>query len=89
MDRDLYLKFSKPFDKRVFSGVAGLGNMNTAHVHGEDLCFDDVLDLTVNIFSWWDRGPKGPSLQYVKERFDGVSWVVLIRPSSTSVQGSS
>jgi hypothetical protein len=30
-----------------------------------------VLDFPVNIFNWWDRGPKGPSLQWVKERIAG------------------
>jgi uroporphyrinogen decarboxylase len=45
--------------------------MNTAHIHGEDLFFEDVLDFPVNIFNWWDRGPKGPSLQWVKERIQG------------------
>jgi hypothetical protein len=25
----------------------------------------------VDIFSWWDRGSKGPTLQWVKERIPG------------------
>jgi uroporphyrinogen decarboxylase len=45
--------------------------MNTAHIHGEDLYFEDVLDFPVDIFNWWDRGPKGPSLKWVKERIKG------------------
>jgi uroporphyrinogen decarboxylase len=45
--------------------------MNTVHVHGETLYFDDALDFPAAIFSWWDRGPKGPSLSWVKERIPG------------------
>jgi hypothetical protein len=45
--------------------------MNTVHVHGENLFFDDALGFPASVFSWWDRGPKGPSLQWVKERIPG------------------
>jgi uroporphyrinogen-III decarboxylase len=45
--------------------------MNTAHIHGEDLYFDDFLDYPVDIFNWWDRGPNGPSLDSVKSRIKG------------------
>ncbi len=45
--------------------------MNTVHVHGETLFFDDALDFPAAIFSWWDRGPQGPSLKWVKERIPG------------------
>jgi len=69
--REEFLKFMKPFDTKIFEAIAGLGIMNTAHIHGEDLFFDDVLDYPANIFNWWDRGPNGPSLNHVKERFNG------------------
>jgi uroporphyrinogen decarboxylase len=45
--------------------------MNTLHVHGKDLFFQEVLDLPAPVFNWWDRGPSGPSLQWVKERIPG------------------
>ena len=45
--------------------------MNTAHIHGEDLYFDDCFDYPVDIFNWWDRGPNGPSLESVKGRING------------------
>jgi uroporphyrinogen decarboxylase len=32
---------------------------------------DDCLDFPVNVFSWWDRGPKGPSMGDIKERISG------------------
>jgi uroporphyrinogen decarboxylase len=53
---------------KVFEAISGFARMNTAHIHGEDLFFEDVLDFPVDIFNWWDRGPKGPSLQWVKDR---------------------
>jgi len=69
--RENFLRFVKPPAMKVFEAISGLGKMNTAHIHGEDLFFEDVLDFPVNIFNWWDRGPKGPSLQWVKERISG------------------
>jgi uroporphyrinogen decarboxylase len=63
--------FVKPFAMKVFEAIAGLGIMNTAHIHGENLFFDDVLDFPVDIFNWWDRGPNGPSLGYVKQNIRG------------------
>jgi uroporphyrinogen decarboxylase len=71
ISRENFLRFVKPPAMKVFSSISGLGKMNTAHIHGEDLFFEDVLDFPVSIFNWWDRGPKGPSLQWVKERISG------------------
>jgi len=71
ISRENFLRFVKPPAMKVFAAVSELGKMNTAHIHGEDLFFEDVLDFPVNIFNWWDRSPKGPSLQWVKERIDG------------------
>lgn len=71
ISRENFLRFVKPPVMKVFEAISALGKMNTAHIHGEDLYFDDVLDFPVDIFSWWDRGPKGPSLKWVKERIKG------------------
>ena len=71
ISRANFLRFVKPPAVKVFEAISALGKMNTAHIHGEDLFFDDVLDFPVNIFSWWDRSSKGPSLQWVKERIPG------------------
>jgi uroporphyrinogen decarboxylase len=80
ISRENFLRFVKPPAVKVFKAISELGKMNTAHIHGEDLYFDDVLDFPVDIFNWWDRGPmgpslpwwdrgpQGPSLQWVKER---------------------
>jgi uroporphyrinogen decarboxylase len=71
VSRDVFLTFVKPYAKKVFAAVSGRGRMNTAHIHGEDLYMDDCLDFPVNVFSWWDRGPNGPSLEQVKQRVPG------------------
>jgi len=71
VSREVFLTFVKPYAQKVFKAISGLGPMNTAHIHGEDLYFDEVLDFPVNIFSWWDRGPRGPSMESVKQRFKG------------------
>lgn len=71
ISREQFLRFVKPFSQKLLAAISPLGKMNTAHIHGEDLFFEDVLDLDAQVLSWWDRGPKGPSLGWVKERFRG------------------
>jgi len=71
MSREQFLTFVKPFAHRVCEAVSGRGRMNVAHIHGEDLFFDDCLDFPVQVFNWWDRGPNGPSLSSVNEKISG------------------
>ena len=71
LTRREFLTFVKPFASRLLSAVADQGKMNTVHVHGETLFFEEALDFPAPIFSWWDRGPQGPSLRWVKERISG------------------
>lgn len=71
LSRENFLRFVKPFSLRLLAAIAPLGRMNTAHIHGEDLFMEDVLDLPVQVLSWWDRSPKGPCLAHVKESFRG------------------
>lgn len=66
LPREAFLRFVKPPAMKVFKAIAGLGPMNTAHLHGEQLFFDDCRDFPVPIFNWWDRGPHGPSLEKAK-----------------------
>lgn len=66
--REEFLRFVKPFAARVLASVRGKAILNTAHVHGDDLWFDDCVDLPADAFNWWDRGPNGPSLAVVKEK---------------------
>lgn len=69
--RDEFLTFVRPPAMKVFAAIASLGRMNTAHIHGEELFFDACLDFPVQVFSWWDRGPNGPSMASVKKRIGG------------------
>jgi uroporphyrinogen decarboxylase len=71
MSREQYLRFCKPFVVRLLEGIRELGPMNTAHIHGKRLFFDDVLDLPVPVLSWYDRHEGCPSLAEVKDRFPG------------------
>jgi uroporphyrinogen decarboxylase len=71
VSREVFMTFVKPYALKVFEAVSGRGCMNTAHIHGEDLYMDECLDFPVNVFSWWDRGPHGPSLESVKQRVSG------------------
>jgi uroporphyrinogen decarboxylase len=71
VSREIFLTFVKPYAMKVFQAVSGLGRMNAAHIHGDDLYMDACLDFPVNVFSWWDRGPHGPALDQVKQRFSG------------------
>ncbi len=71
MSREHFLAFVKPYARRLLDAVFGAGRMNVAHIHGDDLFFDDCLDFPVHVFNWWDRGEKGPSLSFVKERIPG------------------
>ncbi len=71
MGREQFLTFVKPFAGRVLEAVSGRARMNVAHIHGDDLYFDDCLDLPAHVFNWWDRGPGGPPLPSVKEKIPG------------------
>jgi uroporphyrinogen decarboxylase len=84
--------FVKPPALKVFTAIAGMGKMNTAHIHGQDLYFDDCLDFPVPIFNWWDRGPNGPSLAEVKQKTDacvmgGIDQTIVARTSTAFLKG--
>jgi uroporphyrinogen decarboxylase len=86
LSREQFLTFVKPFALKVFEAVAPHGKMNTAHIHGRDLFFDAVLDFPVQVFNWWDRGPKGPCLAAVKEQvracvMGGIDQTLVARTS--------
>jgi uroporphyrinogen decarboxylase len=72
LDRGIFLEFAKPAAMKVFRAVASLGRMNTAHIHGERIYTDDVLDFPVAIMSWEDRTAGNPSLAEMKAKWAGV-----------------
>jgi uroporphyrinogen decarboxylase len=68
LPRKEFLTFVKPHVVTLLQAIADEGSMNTAHIHGDRLFFEDVLDLQVPIFNWWDRGPHGPTLADIRHR---------------------
>ena len=91
LSRDDFLTFVKPFAARILKAIQGLGPMTTLHVHGNDLFFDDVIDLPAPIFNWWDRGPQGPSLKAVLDRIPGcvmggIDQTIVARRSKAFLQ---
>jgi uroporphyrinogen decarboxylase len=68
VSREQFLTFVKPFVRKLLEAIQGAGPLTTLHVHGRELFFEEVLDLPAPVLNWWDRGPSGPSLQWVLER---------------------
>ena len=86
LSREDFRAYVKPHAARLLAAIAGEGPLNIAHIHGDDLFFDDVLDLPVPVFNWWDRGPQGPDLAAVRERTDaclmgGIDQTLVARRS--------
>ena len=91
VSRQEFITFVKPFARKVLDAIAPIGKLTTLHVHGKDLHFDDVLDLPAPVFNWWDRGPQGPSLKWVKERIPGcvmggIDQTIVARRSKTFLE---
>lgn len=72
IDKKLFTQFVKPSAMRVFKAIKGLAPMNTAHIHGDKIFANDVLDFPVPIMSWEDRMPGNPSLEAMKQKFPGI-----------------
>ncbi len=92
LTRKAFLTFVKPYTLKLLEAIAGQGPMTTAHIHGDRLFFEDVLDLPVPVYSWWDRGPHGPSLQKARELTDaclmgGIDQTVVARRSRDFLRG--
>ncbi len=70
LSEDEYLIFSKQYDVESLQ-PAQAGWLNMLHLHGEDVMFDQVADLPVQILNWHDR-ETWPSLAEATERFPGA-----------------
>jgi uroporphyrinogen decarboxylase len=46
--------FSKPFDLKILAAARNFW-LNIAHLHGQDVMFDEILDYPVQIINWHDR----------------------------------
>jgi uroporphyrinogen decarboxylase len=71
ISHDRFMEFVLPYTTRLLRAISGIGILNTAHIHGEHLFFDDVIDLPAAVFSWWDRSKRGPALKSIKDRIRG------------------
>jgi len=65
-----YLEFGKKYDLQCLE-PAQAGWLNMLHLHGQEVMFDQVADLPIQIINWHDR-ESHPSLAEAKERFPGV-----------------
>jgi uroporphyrinogen decarboxylase len=65
-----YLEFGKEYDSQCLVAAHG-GWLNMLHLHGQEVMFDQVADLPIQIINWHDRETP-PSLVEAKERFPGI-----------------
>lgn len=65
-----YLDFGKEYDVQSLQ-PAKAGWLNMLHLHGQDVMFDLVADLPLQIINWHDR-ETAPSLAAAKDNFSGV-----------------
>jgi uroporphyrinogen decarboxylase len=65
-----FLTFEKPFADEILNSVAD-NWLNVAHIHGEDIMFDLVSDLKVQILNWHDLCTY-PDLQTGKAKITGA-----------------
>ena len=62
-----FQEFVRPYDLQLLAAVAD-APMNIAHVHGNPLHFDEVMDFPVAVFNWHDRSSDNPGLAEIRER---------------------
>lgn len=72
LERSVFVDFAKPAAMKVFRAVEALAPMNIAHLHGESIYLEEVLDFPVSILSWEDRAPGNPSIAEMRRRWKGV-----------------
>lgn len=65
-----FLTFGKSYDLKVLEAAQSLW-LNMAHIHGEDIMFDRIVDYPVQILNWHDRHTP-PSLSQARQTFPGV-----------------
>lgn len=85
MPREQYLKFAKPFVRRILEETKNDGFMNTVHVHDYGIFTDDVIDLPAHIISYEDRDDSNPSIPEMKKRFPGSIMAGLDKRRMTRV----
>lgn len=82
--------FSKPHDLKILDAAQGLW-LNIAHLHGENVMFDEILDYRVAVINWHDRQTP-PDLITAKSKYPGVlcgglrQWETMVLGTSDQVR---
>lgn len=63
----LALEWDKPFSRTVLDAIRPRAEVIVLHIHGQQILFDELLDLPVDIVSWPDRRT-APSLREATHR---------------------
>jgi uroporphyrinogen decarboxylase len=83
-------QFSRPVDLTVLEPAGALW-FNMAHIHGENILFDQVKDYPVAVLNWHDR-QTSPSLAEALDSFPGVvcgglrQWETLVYGTAEDVR---
>jgi uroporphyrinogen decarboxylase len=72
-----YQIFGKDYDLQCLQPAQDSW-LNMLHLHGQDVMFDQVVDLPIQILNWHDR-ETAPGLAEAKKRFSGVVCGGLLR----------
>ncbi len=81
--------FSKPFDLKILNAARGFW-LNLAHLHGENVMFDEIINYPVSIINWHDRQTP-PDLITAKTEYGGVlcgglrQWETMVLGTSEQV----
>lgn len=67
LTREQYERFMRPFDLELLKAIAGAGECQVLHAHGERLYLDRLLDYPVHALSWADLNG-GPSIAEMRQR---------------------
>lgn len=85
-----FLNFGKAYDLRVLNAAERLW-LNIAHIHGENIMFEQVIDYPVAVLNWHDRLTP-PALPDSQKLFPGVvcgglrQWETMVLGTPRQVQ---
>lgn len=70
MTEQEFIEFGKHYDLSILK-MANNFWLNMAHIHGDNLMFDEIVDYPVHILNWHDRHTE-PSLKIALQKFNGA-----------------
>ena len=71
-DKESFNTFVNPFNIKLLNSIKNDNLMNTAHIHGNIVHFDQILNYPVPIFNWFDRTAETPNLSDIKQKTSGI-----------------